>query len=63
MLPCNWILRVDLDDEMGVAHSIATLYEDFTKGSIANRVPPEDVVSQFRSADVAAKFLFATKFI
>ena len=57
MLPCNWLVRVDVDDEIGVAHSIATFYKDFKKGTIDGRMPPEDVVCQFRSSNVAAKFL------
>ena len=59
MLPCAWLLRVDPDDEIGVASSIATFYEDFRKGTIVDRMPPDYVVSQFRSEIVAAKFLSA----
>ena len=57
MLPCEWLLRADPDDDIVVANSIATFYEDFKKGSITDRVPPEDVICQFRAKFVAEKFL------
>jgi len=57
IMPCQWLLRVNPDDDIGIANSIATFYEDFKKGSITDRVPPEDVICQFRAKFVAEKFL------
>jgi hypothetical protein len=59
MLPCNWLLRVDSDNEIGVARSIANFYEDFRNGTIDGREPHEDIINQFSPSTVALKFLSA----
>ncbi len=59
MLPCKWLLRVNLDDEAGVASSIGIFYEDFKNGTLNVRMPPDSVVRQYDSSRVAEKFLSA----
>jgi glycosyltransferase involved in cell wall biosynthesis len=53
------IIRVDPSDPVAIAKAIGDLYEDFRRGNLDTRRPPDDLVEEFRPRTVAQKFLSA----